>query len=63
MKDTEKAHILNANGVYEKVDRRGKERVNSQLLFGEEAKRAAKGTSRMISRVFVPETPTSFPEA
>ena len=63
LKDTEKAHILNANGVYEKVDRRGKERVNSQLLFGEEAKRAAKGTSRMISRVFVPETPTSFPEA
>ena len=57
--DTMQAHILQPDGTYEKVDRRGKEKVNSQLIFGEEAVAAAQKMQRQAveSRVFVPETP------
>ena len=53
--DTEKAHILNPDGIYVKVDRRGKMPLNSQKLFGEEAKEAAKSNEIQNSRIFEPE--------
>lgn len=57
LKDTEKAHVLNAKGVYEKVDRRGKVLYNSQDAFCEEAILAAKENKDSTNhRVFVPET-------
>lgn len=53
--DTMKAHILGEDGIYEKVDRRGKATVNSQEQFCKEAKEAAKGTNKEVqSRVFHP---------
>ena len=53
--DTEKAHLLNPDGIYIKVDRRGKMPLNSQKLFGEEAKEAAKSNEIQNSRIFEPE--------
>ena len=53
--DTEKAHLLNPDGIYVKVDRRGKMPLNSQKLFGEEAKEAAKSNEIQNSRIFEPE--------
>ncbi len=55
--DTEQASILQPDGTYEKVDRRGKEKVNSQLLFSEEARRAADKARKMEKeqRLFIPE--------
>ena len=38
--DTKKSHLLQADGTYVKVDQRGKEPVNSQMYFCEEAKNA-----------------------
>lgn len=57
LKDTEKAHVLNAKGIYEKVDRRGKEIYNSQDAFCEEAVTLAKEKKNSTNpRVFIPET-------
>ena len=57
LKDTEKAHVLNAKGIYEKVDRRGKEIYNSQDAFCKEAVEAAKEKKDSTNpRVFIPET-------
>lgn len=57
LKDTEKAHVLNAKGIYEKVDRRGKTIYNSQDAFCEEAMLAAKENKDITNhRVFIPET-------
>lgn len=57
LKDTEKAHVLNAKGIYEKVDRRGKEIYNSQDAFCEEAITLAKEKKDSTNpRVFIPET-------
>lgn len=56
LRDTVKAHILQPDGTYEKVDRRGKETFNSQLEFGLEAVRAAEHIGRPDNkRVFTPE--------
>ena len=53
--DTEKAHILTADGSYEKVDKRGKTLLNSQLELGREAtQRAQKESTHLNSRVFHP---------
>ena len=54
--DTEQASILQPDGTYEKVDRRGKEKVNSQLVFCLEAEAAARKASSDWSaqRAFVP---------
>ena len=54
--DTEQASILQPDGSYEKVDRRGKEKVNSQLVFCLEAEAAARKASSDWSaqRAFVP---------
>jgi len=40
--DTLKAHVMNAEGVYEKVDKRGKKLLGAQNFFCEEAKKRAK---------------------
>ncbi len=57
LKDTVKAHILQKDGSYGKVDRRGKERFNAQLTFCGEAKEAAKiKTGTVHKRVFIPKT-------
>ena len=57
LQDTEQASILHPDGTYEKVDRRGKEKVNSQLVFCNEAVLAAKKMQEELhrTRLFVPE--------
>ncbi len=55
--DTEQASILQPDGTYEKVDRRGKEKVNSQLVFSLEAEAAARKAREVLKekRTFIPE--------
>lgn len=45
--DTKKAHLLKADGTYEKVDQRGKTPLNSQQYFCEEAIERAKAQKHM----------------
>ena len=54
--DTVKAHIMKPDGTYEKIDRRGKPTINSQIQFCEEACEAAKAfsTTPVESRTFQP---------
>ncbi len=58
LEDNVKAHILQPGGTYEKVDRRGKARVNSQEQFCEEAiamaEQAMKNSQPQNERVFIP---------
>ncbi len=58
LEDNVKAHILQPDGTYEKVDKRGKVLVNSQKQFCEEAmyqaKMARKEDDPVSTRVFVP---------
>lgn len=57
LKDNVKAHILQPDGSYEKVDRRGKIRYSSQEAFCEEALReGGEKKEQRNSRVFIPET-------
>lgn len=57
LKDNVKAHILQPDGSYEKVDRRGKIRYSSQEAFCEEAIREGEEKKEQKnSRVFIPET-------
>ena len=62
LEDTEQAQVMNKDGTYERVDRRGKDIVNSQLQFGREAAKTAETTreAKTNTRVFTPEKP---PEA
>lgn len=53
--DTEQAQILTPDGVYVRVDRRGREKVNSQLQFCNEAVEAARVAVTTDSRTFEPE--------
>ena len=56
LKDTVKASILTAEGIYEKVDKRGKELINSQQTFCREAVEAARVSEETVNhRVFIPE--------
>lgn len=58
LEDNVKAHILQPDGSYEKVDKRGKTLFNSQSYFCEKAKEAA-GTSTEnteVKRIFEPLT-------
>lgn len=58
LKDNVKAHILQPDGTYEKVDKRGKVLVCSQEQFAEEAKqKAIVRTQTENSRVFIPAEP------
>ena len=55
LEDNVKAHILQPDGTYEKVDRRGKMRLSSQDFFCEEATRRAKRPqSEIDKRIFIP---------
>lgn len=55
--DTEQASILQQDGSYDRVDRRGKKSVNSQLQFCLEAAEAARKAQedRTEKRTFIPE--------
>ncbi len=56
LKDTLKAHVLQPDGVYEKVDRRGKEAICAQEIFCQEAREAVdKKKEEAGRRVFIPE--------
>ena len=55
LEDNVKAHILQPDGNYEKVDKRGKVLVNSQGIFCQEAKETApKEKDAVKDRVFQP---------
>lgn len=57
LKDNVKAHILQPDGSYERVDRRGKVRYSSQEAFCEEAIESARHKKAQVNkRVFIPET-------
>ncbi|MDO5538522.1 MAG: RNA degradosome polyphosphate kinase [Eubacteriales bacterium] len=56
MEDNMKAHVLQPDGSYEKVDRRGKVRLCAHEYFCKEAKeRAEKPLDPVRDRVFIPE--------
>lgn len=58
LEDNIKAHILNKEGEYEKIDKRGKVLVNSQEQFCKEAKfKTSKEHGTYQERVFVPAEP------
>ena len=58
--DNTKAHVLNARGMYEKIDKRGKVLVNSQEQFCQEARDAAPKEANVFKdRVFRPAEPVS----
>ncbi|MCM1136694.1 MAG: RNA degradosome polyphosphate kinase [Clostridium sp.] len=57
LRDTAKAHILTADGTYEKVEKRGRGTFNSQLEFCSMAVEAAGKQEELVNnRVFIPET-------
>ena len=58
LRDTEKAHIMNSKGNFEKIKKKDmapEERINSQKIFGDEAFAAGKVGNTQNSRIFVPE--------
>lgn len=56
LKDTVKASVLQPDGTYEKIDKRGKVIFNAQLAFCEEAREAAKAETEIGNkRVFIPK--------
>ena len=60
LSDTLKAHVLQADGSYEKIDKRGKALISSQLTFCEEAVKEAEAAVPdhvTQSRVFIPAEP------
>jgi len=63
LEDTVKAHLMRADGTYDRVDRRGKELINSQLMFCEEAVKEAKALMPgRDNRTFIPKEPVKAPE-
>ena len=63
LEDNTKAHLLTADGTYNKQDKRGKVLVNSQLQFCEEAVKAVpKEENRYKDRVFIPAEPVNSEE-
>ena len=59
LRDNVKASVLQADGSYEKVDKRGKQRFNSQEAFCLEAagkEEACKEAPATVTRIFTPET-------
>ncbi len=57
LRDNVKAHLLQADGTYQKVNRRGKEPYSYQDAFCEEATAAAEIRDVTVKgRVFIPET-------
>ena len=55
--DTLKAHIMQPDGTYEKLDLRGREKVEAQLTFCKQAiSRSKSDKKEKESRVFIPKT-------
>ena len=53
--DTVKASVMQPDGTYSKIDRRGKALVNSQEYFCEKAAEIAKQNTKLVpDRVFIP---------
>ena len=53
--DTVKAHLMKPDGTYERVDRRGKDLINSQRIFCDEAVAEARVLEKgVVDRVFQP---------
>ena len=58
LSDNTKAHLLKSDGNYEKIDKRGKVLVNSQMQFCEEAVAAVPKQDHVYrERVFIPAEP------
>ncbi len=58
LSDNMKAHVLKSNGIYEKIDKRGKALVDSQAQFCKEAIAAVPKPERAYTeRVFIPAEP------
>lgn len=58
LEDNTKAHVLQSNGEYAKIDKRGKRLVNSQEQFCKEAKKAIPKQKNIYQeRVFIPAEP------
>ena len=62
--DNMKAHILQKDGSYEKMDKRGKILVSSQMVFCQEAQERANAllSHQTRTRVFVPAEPAQEEE-
>ncbi len=58
LRDTLKAQILQPDGTYDKIDKRGKVLFGSQAFFAEEAAKLVKEAKKQVTdtRVFIPET-------
>ncbi|MFQ9934443.1 MAG: polyphosphate kinase 1, partial [Lachnospiraceae bacterium] len=54
LRDTLKAHVMNSESVYEKVDKRGKELLEAQKYFCQEAIERAKKPEITEKRIFEP---------
>ena len=55
LEDNVKAHVLQPDGTYEKIDKRGKQLVNSQEYFCQDADRKAQTpVAPGKERVFIP---------
>ena len=59
LKDTEQARIMQENGKYADVDKRGKRHINSQLILGKEIHAENNKQTSQKTRVFVPRTSES----
>ncbi len=58
LSDNMKAHVLKSDGTYEKIDKRGKVLVNSQIQFCKEATEAAPKSDHIYrERIFIPAEP------
>ncbi|MBO5198148.1 MAG: RNA degradosome polyphosphate kinase [Lachnospiraceae bacterium] len=64
LEDNTKAHVLQPDGSYEKIDKRGKTLIGAQKYFCEEAIRKAAGEAKNPSgfRTFTPATAPESPE-
>lgn len=54
MEDTDKTHIMNSDGVYERIDKRGKRALNSQEYFIDQAKERRNNSVIRSERKFTP---------
>ena len=54
LSDTMKAQCLQSDGSYQKVDRRGKQRIEAQRIFCRDAREASQKKEEVSDRRFVP---------
>lgn len=54
--DTLKAHVMQPDGSYEKLDLRGREKLEAQQYFCDQAVESMKSEKKAVSRVFIPRT-------